>query len=449
MEIYRQVKYFSILEKNDFFHLIYTYTRKINGIKLKVIKYTYKFRIEPTKEQSILLAKHFGSVRWTYNYFLNQRKEEYLNNKASLTYNKQSGYLTQLKKNNDKQWLKEINAQTLQFSLKCLETAYAGFFAGRAKFPKFKSRKSKNSFTVPQNVRYDGTKLIIPKFIEGIKMIMERKIKGTIKRANISKTPTGKYFVSILTEQEYIPVSKTGLSVGIDLGIKDFLVLSNGTKIKNHRFLRHYQHQLKLNQQYLSRKTNQSNRYEQQRIKVARIYEKITNSRQDLIQKTTTNLIKNFDIIYLEDLNIKGMSHRCKPKQNENGKYLPNGQSAKSGLNKSILDVAWGTFIDVLEYKAGWNDKQVIHIDRFFPSSKTCSKCGWINNGLTLKDRTWICPKCGEKHDRDFNAATNILNEGYRKNISVGTTDYERGAKIRPKKLGTSNETLKEKESIS
>jgi putative transposase len=246
---------------------------------------------------------------------------------------------------------------------------------------------------------------------------------------------------------EYTPVNKTGLSVGIDLGLKDFLVLSNGTKIKNHRFLKHYQHQLKLNQQSLSRKTKQSKRYEQQRIKVARIYEKITNSRQDLIQKTTTDLIKNFDIIYLEDLNIKGMSHRCKVKQDENGKYLPNGQSAKSGLNKSILDASWGSFIDILEYKASWNDKQVIHIDRFFPSSKTCSKCGWINNGLTLKDRTWICPKCDEKHDRDFNAAINILNEGYRlDNISVGTTDYERGAKIRPKKLGTSKETLKEKE---
>lgn len=413
---------------------------------MKVIKYTYKFRIEPTQEQSILLAKHFGSVRWTYNYFLNQRKEEYLNNKASLTYNKQAGYLTQLKKDDDKQWLKEINSQTLQYSLKCLETAYTGFFAGRSKFPRFKSRKSKNSFTIPQFVSVKKDKLIIPKFREGIEMIMERKIKGVIKHCVISKTPTGKYFVSILTEQEHQPLPKTNQSVGIDLGLKDFLVLSNGTKIKNHRFLKHYQHQLKLNQQSLSRKTKQSNRYEQQRIKVARIYEKITNSRLDLIQKTTTNLIKNFDIIYLEDLNIKGMSRRCKASQDENGKYLPNGQSAKSGLNKSILDASWGTFIDILEYKASWNDKQIIHIDRFFPSSKTCSKCGWINNSLTLKDREWICPKCGEKHDRDFNAATNILNEGYRKNISVGTTDYERGAKIRPKKLGTSNETLKEKE---
>jgi putative transposase len=324
--------------------------------------------------------------------------------------------------------------------------AYQGFFNKRTQFPRFKSRKSKNSFTIPQNVRCDGTKLIVPKFLDGIEMIMERKIKGIIKHCSISKTPTGKYFVSILTEQEHTPVNKTGLSVGIDLGLKDFLVLSNGTKIKNYRFLKHYERTLKLNQQHLSRKTKGSVRYEKQRLKVARLYEKITNSRMDLIHKTTANLIKQFDTIYLEDLNIKGMSKRCKSKQDENGNYLPNGQSKKSGLNKSILDVSWSKFINILEYKANWNDKSIIHIDRFFPSSKTCSKCGWINNNLTLKDRTWIC-KCGEKHDRDINASINILNEGYRlNNISVGTTDYERGDQIRPEKSGIICETLKEKE---
>ena len=391
---------------------------------MKIIKYTYKFRLEPTDEQKILLNKHFGSVRWTFNYFLNQRKTEYLNNKKSLNYYDQAAELTQIKKTNE--WLKEINSQTLQYSLKCLDMAYQGFFNKRTQFPRFKSRKNKNSFTIPQNVRYDGTKLIVPKFLDGIEMIMERKIKGTIKHCSISKTPTGKYFVSILTEQEYIPVSKTNQSVGIDLGIKDFLVLSNGTKIKNHRFLKHYERILKLNQQSLSRKTSKSVRYEKQRIKVARIHEKITNSRMDLIHKTTNSLIKQFDIIYLEDLNVKGMMKNHK-------------------LSKAISDVSWSKFIDTLEYKANWNDKSITHIDRFFPSSKTCSKCGWINNNLTLKDREWTC-KCGEKHDRDFNAATNILNEGYRINISVGTTDYERGDQIRPEKSGAICETLKEKE---
>jgi len=394
---------------------------------MKIIKYTYKFRLEPTQEQKTLLNKHFGSVRWSYNYFLNQRKQEYLNNKKSITYNQQSKFLTELKTNDETEWLKEVNSQSLQYSLKCLDQAYQNFFNKRTQFPKFKSKRNKNSFTCPQFVKNDDNLLFIPKFQEGIEMIMERKIKGTIKKATITKTPTGKYFVSILTEQEYTPVSKTGLSVGIDLGIKDFLVLSNGTKIKNHRFLKHYERILKLNQQSLSRKTSKSNRYEKQRIKVARIHEKITNSRMDLIHKTTSALIKQFDTIYLEDLNVKGMMKNHK-------------------LSKAISDVAWGTFVQILDYKAGWNDKSIVHIDRFFPSSKTCSKCGWINNNLTLKDREWICPKCGEKHDRDFNAATNILNEGYRINISVGTTDYERGDQIRPEKSGVIYETLKEKE---
>jgi putative transposase len=383
--------------------------------------------LNPTDEQKTLLNKHFGSVRYVYNYFLNQRKTEYLENKKSLTYNQQSGFLTQLKKELD--WLKEINSQTLQSSLKCLDTAYQGFFKKRTQFPKFKSKRNKNSFTIPQFVSVENNHLQIPKFREsgGIEMIMEREIQGTIKHCSISKTPTGKYFVSILTEQEYTPVKKTGQSVGIDLGLKDFLVLSNGTKIKNHRFLKHYERELKLNQKCLSRKTKGSNRYEKQRLKVARIYEKITNSRMDLIHKTTNDLINQFDTIYLEDLNVKGMMKNHK-------------------LSKSISDVSWGKFIDTLEYKSMWNEKQVIHIGRFFPSSKTCNKCGWINNSLTLKDREWIC-KCGEKLDRDLNASINILNEGYRlNNISVGTTDYERGDQIRPDSSGTIYETLKEME---
>ena len=392
---------------------------------MKVIKYTYKFRLEPTQEQQVLLNKHFGSVRYVYNYFLNQRKTEYLENKKSITYNQQACHLTKLKV--EMKWLKEINSQTLQYSLKCLDTAYQGFFNKRTKFPNFKSKRNKNSFTIPQFLSIKNNKIIIPKFKEGIEMIMERKINGVVKRATISKTPTGKYFVSILTELEYQPVNKTNQSVGIDLGIKDFLVLSNGTKIKNHRFLKHYEIILAENQKYLSRKTKKSNRYEKQRLKVARIYEKITNSRMDLIHKTTTSLIKQFDTIYLEDLNVKGMMKNHK-------------------LAKAIGDVSWGKFIDILEYKANWNDKSVVHIDRFFPSSKTCSKCGWINNHLTLKDRNWICPECNSVHDRDFNAAINILNEGYRKHISDGTSDYERGAKINPKKLGVSHETLKETE---
>ena len=392
---------------------------------MKIIKYTYKFRLRPTKDQEVLLNKHFGSIRWIYNYFLNQRKQEYLNNKKSISYNRQSASLTLLKQQEETEWLKETNSQSLQYSLKCLDQAYQNFFNKRTQFPKFKSKKSKNSFTVSQHVKNEGNMIHFPKFNEGIKMIMEREIKGIIKKATLSKTPTGEYFVSILTEQEYITKEKTGKSVGIDVGIKDFLVLSNGSKVKNHRFLKHYEHQLKKHQKHLSKKTYGSSRYEKQRLKVAKIHEKITNSRMDLIHKTTLNLVKEFDTIYLEDLNVKGMMKNHK-------------------LAKSISDVSWGKFIDVLTYKAEWDDKQVIHIDRYFPSSKTCNKCGYVNNGLKLKDREWICPDCGEKLDRDLNAAINIYNEGCRKDISGGTSEYKRRAQIRLEKSSKGVETFKE-----
>jgi len=392
---------------------------------MKTILYTYKFRLQPTDNQKDILNKYFGSVRFVFNYFLNQRKDEYLNNKKSITYNQQSSFLTQLKKDEKFDWLKEINSQTLQYSLNCLDIAYQSFFKKRSKFPKFKSRKSKNTFTVPQFVKVVDNHLVIPKFKDGIGIIKHRKIEGTIKKCSISRTPTGKYFVTILVEKVYNPVQKTNKSIGIDLGLKDFLVLSDGSKTKNHRYTKKYERKLKTNQQHLSRKVRGSNRYEKQRIKVCRIHEKISNSRSDLIHKTTSNLIKNFDVIYLEDLNIKGMIKNRK-------------------LSKSISDVSWGKFIETLEYKAKWNDKLVIKVDRFFPSSKTCNSCGYINQNLKLSDRTWVCKGCNGMIDRDLNASKNILNEGLRLNISDGTSDHDRGAEIRPDFLGTSFEAIKE-----
>jgi putative transposase len=392
---------------------------------MRVIKYSYKFRLNPTEDQIVLLEKHFGSVRWTYNYFLNQRKEEYLKNKKSITYNQQSTFLTQLKKEEETNWLREVNSQTLQYSLKSLDQAYQNFFSKRTKFPRFKSKKDKNSFTVPQSTKLNCDRLIIPKFGNGIKMVMEREVRGEIKKATLSKTPTGKYFVSILTEKEYQPVEKTGKSTGIDLGLKDFIVLSTGLKIKNHRFLKQYERKLKLNQKHLSRKTRGSKRYERQKLKVARIHEKISNSRMDQIHKVSLDLIRKFDTIYVEDLNVSGMMKNHK-------------------LAKSIGDVSWGKFINTLTYKAEWNDKKVVEVGRFFPSSKTCNSCGWINNSLKLQDRNWTC-KCGLIVDRDINAAKNILNEGLRIDISVGTTDYGRGAKIRLERSSTSVESSKEK----
>ena len=387
---------------------------------------SYKYKIKPNEEQIVLLNKHFGAIRFAYNYFLNERKFEYETNKQTLNYNDNSSALTKLKKQEDFKWLKEINSQSLQHSLKGLDDAYNSFFKKRTGFPKFKSKHTKNSFKVPQYVKVIDGKLIIPKFKDPIKMIVDRKFKGEIRQCTLSKTTTGEYFVSILVETEHKKLERTGKSVGIDLGIKDFVITSDDFKYKNNRYTKTYEKKLKEHQQHLSRKTKGSNRYNKQKLKVAKLHKKITNSRLDNLHKVSTELIKKYDVIFLEDLNIKGMIKNHK-------------------LSKHISDASWGKFITLLEYKAEWNDKQIIKIDRFFPSSKTCNCCGYINQNLDLSIREWTCPSCKTKLDRDLNASKNILKEGI-KNISSGIDDYRRGDEIRPVLTGTIGETSKKKE---
>jgi putative transposase len=384
---------------------------------------SYKYKLNPNEEQIGLLNRHFGSIRFVYNFFLNERKKEYETNKQSLNYYDNAKSLTELKKQEEYSWLNEINSQSLQVSLKHLDDAYNGFFKKRTKFPKFKSRKSKNSFKVPQFVKLENGKLNIPKFKEPIDLILSRKFDGRIKSCVISKTPTNEFFVSFLVETEHIKLPKTGKSIGIDLGIKDFVITSDGYKYKNNRYTKKYQTSLKRAQQHLSRKTKGSNRYELQRLKVAKLYKKITNSRLDNLHKVSTELIRKYDTIVLEDLNIKGMIKNHK-------------------LSKHIADASWSKFIELLTYKAEWNDKEIIKIDRFFPSSKTCSCCGYINQNLKLDMREWTCPSCKAKLDRDLNASKNILNEGY-KIISSGTDDNRSGGKIRPTSVGATDETFK------
>jgi len=403
---------------------------------------SYKYKLLPNEKQIVLLNKHFGCIRFVYNYFLNERKKEYETNKNSLNYYDNAKSLTELKKQEQYVWLNEINSQSLQLSLKHLDTAYIRFFKKNALFPKFKSKHNKNSFCIPQAVKLIKGKLVIPKFSDPINIILHRLFKGQIRQCTISKTPTNEYFVSILVETTNTPLPKTGKIIGIDLGLKDFVITSEGYKYKNNRYTKSYAKKLKLEQQHLSRKIRNSFHYNKQKLKVAKIHKKITNSRIDMLHKVSTDLITKYDTIILEDLNIKGMSTRCKPKQNGNGKYLPNGQSKKSGLNKLILDTSWGKFIEMLIYKADWNNKQIVKINRFFPSSKTCNHCGWINQNLNLSIREWNCSNCNIHLDRDYNAAKNILNEGL-KILSSGTDDYRRRGEIRPTTVGTTNETFK------
>ena len=379
---------------------------------------TYKFRIYPTAEQEILLAKHFGCTRFVYNHFLNERKEQYQRDKKSDNYYAQAKSLTGIKKKEETEWLKEVNSQTLQFALRSLDTAFLNFFRGNAQFPKFKSRKHKNSFTVPQNGCVSNGLLFIPKFKDGIKIKLHRDIVGKIGKISISKTPTGKYYVSIFTEQVIENLPKTNKQVGVDLGLKDFVITSDGEKFKNNRYTKKYAKKLKKAQQHLSRKQKGSNGFEKQKLKVAKIHEKIGSCRLDTLHKVSHKLVNEFDVIVCEDLNVKGMIKNHK-------------------LSKHIADASWGNFVTLLQYKCDWYAKELVKVNRFYPSSKTCGDCGWINQELRLSDREWTCNSCGVVHDRDINASKNILKEGL-KNISAGTVEYMGGEEIRPTLLAHS-----------
>ena len=374
---------------------------------MKMINKTYKFRLFPTKEQEVLLNQHFGHSRWVYNHFLNERKEQYQADKKSDNYYKQAATLTKLKKEEDTKWLKEVNSQTLQFALRSLDTAYLNFFRGNAQFPKFKSRKHKNTFTIPQFGTLTDNKIHIPKFKDGIKVKLHREVKGKIGKMSITKTPTGKYYVSIFTEQEVEELPKTNKQVGIDLGLKDFVITSDNKKYKNNRYTKKYAKQLKKAQQHLSRKQKGSNGFEKQKLKVAKIHEKIASCRLDTLHKVSKKLVETYDLISVEDLNIKGMIKNHK-------------------LSKHIADASWGNFVTLLQYKCDWYGKELVKVNRFYPSSKTCGDCNWINQELKLSDREWTCKSCGAIHDRDVNASRNILKEGL-KIISGGTLDNTDG----------------------
>ena len=377
-----------------------------------MINKTYKFRLFPTKEQEVLLNQHFGHSRWVYNHFLNERKEQYQADKKSDNYYKQAATLTKLKKEEDTKWLKEVNSQTLQFALRSLDTAFLNFFRGNAQFPKFKSRKHKNTFTIPQFGKLENNKIIIPKFKDGIKVKLHREVKGKIGKMNITKTPTGKYYVSIFTEQEVEELPKTNKQVGIDLGLKDFVITSDNKKFKNNRYTKKYAKQLKKAQQHLSRKQKGSNGFEKQKLKVAKIHEKIASCRLDTLHKVSRELVESYDLISIEDLNVKGMIKNHK-------------------LSKHIADASWGNFVTLLQYKCDWYGKELVKVNRFYPSSKSCYDCGWINQNLKLSDREWTCNSCGVIHDRDVNASRNVLKEGLKiSGKGLASTKVERKSDV-------------------
>ena len=394
---------------------------------MKTVYRTYKFRMYPNAEQRQVLARYFGSVRFIYNHYLAERKRQYEETGESDNYNAQAKELVALKRTEGFDWLKEINSQTLQQTLMHLDTAYRNFFNHTADFPKFKSRKRGGSFTVPQFCYLEDGYAHIPKFKEGLKVKEHRKVKGAVRSMTISITPTGKYYVSILTEEQFEPMQRTNASIGLDMGLKSLVTTSEGETYDNNRYTKKYEQKLAIAQKHLSRKQKDSNSWERQRMKVAAIHEHLANSRKDWQHKVSADIVGRYDTICIEDLGVKKMEAK-KTKAVK-----------KNHLSKSISDAGWSSLVAMIVYKAGMNDKTVVKVDRYYPSSKTCNVCGWKNNSLELSNRSWTCPECGTKHDRDVNAAVNILGEGLRVlncKSSAGTVDYTGGGSVSPTSVG-------------
>jgi putative transposase len=348
-----------------------------------------------------------------YNHFLNEKQTQYKETKSSDNYNTQQSKLTQLRKTEEYNFLSEMPLQVLQASLRNMHTAFDRFYKHKGGYPNYKSKRDKQAFKIaqPNTFHIKDNKLHIPKLKTGIKCKVSKELIGEPCFTTITKTKSGKYFVSITVRQDnYKPYPHTNKSVGLDLGIKDLVITSDGVKYPRlKKQIKQLKCKLKHNQRYLSRKQHGSKRYEKQVLKCNRIYEKITNVKVDYIHKITTELVKTYDIIKVEDLNIKGMVKNHK-------------------LAEVINECNWSVFVNMLQYKCDWNNKQLVKVDRFYPSSQICSECGCKNKKVkNLAIRQWTCECCGSKHDRDVNAAINILRYN-----SVRNTEYSRGGVNKP-----------------
>lgn len=355
---------------------------------------SYKYRLYPTHSQAELINKHIGACRFVYNLALETKNNAYATHGKRLSVFELMRQLTDLK--NECEWLREVDSQALQQSLLDLERSFTGFFKGYSSFPSFKKKCGNESFRNPHGrlVSIKGDTLIQPKFRKGIKIKIDRIHVGEIRSTTISRTSTGKYYVSVLCETGVTEPIKPNVSeqtsVGVDLGLSHFAITSNGEKIDNPKHLRASIKRLKVLQRRLSRKKKGSSNRKKAAHKVALLHERVSNQRKDFLHKASTKLIRENQTICLEDLSVSNMVKNHK-------------------LALSISDAGWGIFTQMIEYKSAWNGRNLLKIPRFEPSTKLCSNCGKTKHGLTLKDRDWTC-ECGAHHDRDINAAINIKN---------------------------------------
>jgi putative transposase len=353
----------------------------------------YQYRLYPTAAQTELLNQHIGAARFVYNLALDTKQQAYTRFGKTLTCVDLINQLPDLK--TECPWLKLVNSQSLQMALRNLDNAFTNFFKGRADYPNFRKKTNGGSFQVPANgqVDFGNSTISLPKFKSGIKSVLHSSFRGTVKTVTICRTPTGKFFASVLVDTNYQAETLVALNpekvVGVDLGIKDFAVLSTGEAIANPKHLRKNLARLKVLQRRASRKVKRSANRRKANLKVAKQHERIANCRKNFLHQLSSKLVKNHDGIAIEDLAVKNLLKNHK-------------------LAQAISDVSWAEFRRQLEYKCEWQGKHLLVIGRYEPSTKLCSTCGYTNHTLTLADREWNCPSCGSHHDRDHNAAINI-----------------------------------------
>jgi putative transposase len=367
----------------------------------RTIQTTYRYRLNPTVAQETLLNQFAGARRFVWNWALNRKITGYQQTGETLSYHDLAAELTRIKQEPATAWLREMDSQALQQALRDLESAYQQFFRrlkrGEKKkgFPKYKSRKTDTlRFRIPQRVSLTGNAVSVPK-IGLIRAVVHRPLEGVTKGATFKREPDGQWYVCLVTEQQAAPRRERPVHthIGVDMGLTSLAVCSTGETIANPRWYRTQTRKLRRAQQACSRKVKGSRNRAKARVRVARLHQKIRNQRNDCLHKLSTGLVRQHDLVSIEDLSVRGL--------------------AKTKLAKSVLDAGWGLLRSMLVYKADRNDSHVVAIGRFFASSKTCSACGLINIDLTLADRVWTCA-CGVQHDRDLNAARNVDREGMR-----------------------------------